>query len=142
MAPKISNLLLYYPGNVKSDYFQWQKIDDFGKAAGNLLMLVFFDVCSSVFTCLIGYGICKINLIQVLAHCFIIVWSHEKKTILISPISRSICQTMMCTILLQVWLHVIKEFGLVFAIHQTYLLDYQFCIVESMPRCSILVELY
>jgi len=80
-------------GNVKSDYFQWQKIDDFGKAAGNLLMLVFFDVCSSVFTCLIGYGICKINLIQV-------------------------------------WLHVIKEFGLVFAIHQTYLLDYQFCIVE------------
>ena len=31
----------------------------------------------------------------------------------------------------QVWLHVTKEFGLVFAIHQTYLLDYQFCIVES-----------
>ena len=48
----------------------------------------------------------------------------------------------MCTNLLQVWLHVIKEFGLVFAIHQTYLLDYQFCIVESMSSCSILVELY
>ena len=36
--------------------------------------------------------------------------------------------------LFQVWLHVIKEFGLVFAIHQTYLLDYQFCIVESKWR--------
>merc|ERR1711971_1445766 len=80
-------------GNVKSDYFQWKKIDDFSKAAVNLLTLVFFDLLSSIFICLVAFFICRINLIQV-------------------------------------WLHVIKEFGLVFAIHQTYLLDYQFCIVE------------
>ena len=53
------------PGNVKSDYFQWQKIDDFSKAAGNLLFLVFFDILSSIFTCLVAYFICRINLIQV-----------------------------------------------------------------------------
>ena len=52
-------------GNVKSDYFQWQKIDDFSKAAINLLTLVFFDVLSSIFTCLVAFFICRINLIQV-----------------------------------------------------------------------------
>ena len=31
----------------------------------------------------------------------------------------------------QVWLYVVKEFGLVFAVHQTFLLDHQFCMVES-----------
>ena len=52
-------------GNVKSDYFQWQKIDDLGSAASNLLLLVFFDVLAFVFTCIVGLFICKINLIQV-----------------------------------------------------------------------------
>lgn len=42
--------------------------------------------------------------------------------------------------LIQVWLHVIKEFGLVFAIHQTYLLDYQFCIVESKFFLFVLLK--
>ena len=92
---------------MKSDYFQWKKIDDFSKAAVNLLTLVFFDVLSSIFTCLVAFFICKINLIQV------------------------ICLMLEVHQIFQVWLHVIKEFGLVFAIHQTYLLDYQFCIVES-----------
>ena len=59
------NYPLSPPGNVKSDYFQWQKIDDFNKAAGNLLFLVFCDVLSSIFTCLVAYFICRINLIQV-----------------------------------------------------------------------------
>ena len=44
--------------------------------------------------------------------------------------------------LIQVWLHVIKEFGLVFAIHQTYLLDYQFCIVESKFFLFVLLKLF
>lgn len=50
---------------MKSDYFQWKKIDDFSKAAVNLLTLVFFDVLSSIFTCLVAFFICRINLIQV-----------------------------------------------------------------------------
>ena len=38
----------------------------------------------------------------------------------------------MCRInLLQILLHSLKEFGFIFAVHQAYLLDYQFCIVES-----------
>ena len=52
-------------GNVKSDYFQWQKIDDLGGAASNLLLLVFFDVLAFVFTCIVVFFLCKINLIQV-----------------------------------------------------------------------------
>ena len=52
-------------GNVKSDYFQWQQIDDLGIAAFNLLRLVFFDALVLVFTCIVGLFMCKINLIQV-----------------------------------------------------------------------------
>ena len=32
---------------------------------------------------------------------------------------------------IQVWVHVLKEFGMVLAIHQAYMLDTAFCQVES-----------
>ena len=53
------------PGNVKSDYFQWQKIDNFGTAVENLLILVFFDLFSSIFACVMANLVCKINLLKV-----------------------------------------------------------------------------
>jgi len=80
-------------GNVKSDYFQWQKIDDFGRAVFNLLIFVFFDIFSSIITCLVVNFTCRVNL-------------------------------------LKVWVHVLKEFGMVLAIHQAYMLDTAFCQVE------------
>ena len=52
-------------GNVKSDYFQWQKIDDFGRAVFNLLIFVFFDIFSAVITCLVVNFTCRINLLKV-----------------------------------------------------------------------------
>ena len=53
------------PGNVKSDYFQWQKIDNFERAVFNLLFFVFFDIFSLSITCLIVNFACQINLLKV-----------------------------------------------------------------------------
>ena len=57
--------MLSPPGNVKSDYFQWQKIDSFEKAVFNLLLFVFFDIFSLSITCLIVNFACRINLLKV-----------------------------------------------------------------------------
>ena len=96
-------------GSVSSKRLHWQKIHDLGSAAWNLLLLVFFNVRAFVFTCIVGLGL------QDQSHPGVAfkTWKWERNL----SFSGS--------------LYVVKEFGLVFAVHQTFLLDHQFCMVES-----------
>jgi hypothetical protein len=70
----------------------------------------------------------KIDDIQKATMNLLILVFFDVVSLVISVIvTQAVCKINM----FQVYLFVMKQFGLVFAIHQTYLLDYQFCIVEG-----------
>ena len=52
-------------GNVRSNYWNYQAVEDYGAYVGNVLMVFFVDAIAMVFSSTLLWKTCKINLYRV-----------------------------------------------------------------------------